>query len=441
MLTISAAPSLRSISIATACFVLLGATNCCVSEDWPQWRGPDRDGVWHETGLIDRFTTPQLPIKWRVPLGPGYCGPTVAKGRVYVMDRLTKPTDVERILCFDEHTGHLLWEHSYPCTYDRISYTAGPRASVTVAAGRAYALGSMGHLHCLDAETGQVIWHRDLDQDYAIRMPHWGIASAPLLTENLVIVHIGGREGACVVALDQLTGQERWRALDDRASYSSPILVRQGTETVVIVWNGDALAGLSAASGRVFWRIPFPPKNMPIGVPTPVLDQNRIFVSSFYDGSLMVQLGATSPVAQKLWATVGATERNTQALQCMISTPVMRDGYIYGVDSYGELRCLEAATGKRVWEDQTATPRARWSNIHMVVQRDRIWMFNERGELVIAKLSPEGFHELSRAKLIEPTTAQLRQRGGVCWSHPAFANQHVFARNDKEMVCASLAQE
>ena len=114
------------------------------------------------------------------------------------------------------------------------------------------------------------------------------------------------------------------------------------------------------------------------------------------------------------------------------------EDYIYGVDSYGELRCLKASNGDRVWEDQTATPRARWSTIHFVKNGDDIWMLNERGELIIGRLSPEGFKEIDRAKLIEPTTAQLRQRQGVCWSHPAFANRHVFARNDREMVCASL---
>ena len=155
----------------------------------------------------------------------------------------------------------------------------------------------------------------------------------------------------------------------------------------------------------------------------------------------MVRLGEKATDARTLWSAVGSSERNTKALQCMISTPIMRDGYIYGVDSYGELRCLVAATGERVWENQTATPRARWSNIHMVEQQDRVWMFNERGELIIAKLSPAGYQEISRAKLIEPTTAQLRQRNGVCWSHPAFANRHVFARNDRELVCASLAAE
>jgi hypothetical protein len=115
--------------------------------------------------------------------------------------------------------------------------------------------------------------------------------------------------------------------------------------------------------------------------------------------------------------------------------------YIYGDDSYGELRCLDAKTGDRIWEDQTATPRERWSNIHFVRNGERIWMFNERGELIVSKLSPKGFEEIDRATLISPTTEQLRRRDGVTWAHPAFANRSVFARNDKELVCASLAAE
>jgi outer membrane protein assembly factor BamB len=138
---------------------------------------------------------------------------------------------------------------------------------------------------------------------------------------------------------------------------------------------------------------------------------------------------------------MGRDEQNTLALHSIISTPVFENGYIYGCDSYGELRCLDANTGDRLWEDKTATPPARWSNLHFVKNGDKYWMFNERGELLIAKLSPQGFQEISRAKLLEPTTDQLPQRGGVCWSHPAFANKHIFARNDKEIVCASLAAE
>jgi hypothetical protein len=180
---------------------------------------------------------------------------------------------------------------------------------------------------------------------------------------------------------------------------------------------------------------------MPIGIATPIVAGNRVFVSSFYDGSLMAKLAQDRPTARKLWAARGRDEMNTEALQTIISTPVMFGGHVYGVDSYGELRCLDGKTGKRIWEDLSATPRSRWSTIHFVRQADRFWMFNERGELLIGRLSPQGFQEISRAKLLEPTREQLRMRGGVCWSHPAYANKHIFARNDKELVCASLAAQ
>ena len=180
---------------------------------------------------------------------------------------------------------------------------------------------------------------------------------------------------------------------------------------------------------------------MVINVPTPVVSGDRLFLTSFFDGALMLKLRQDEPRVEKLWRRKGTSERHTDALHAMISTPTMEGDYVYGVDSYGELRCLDARTGNRIWEDLTAVPKARWATIHMVRNGGRRWMFNERGELVIGTLSPQGFHEISRAKLIEPTTEQLGQRGGVCWSHPAYAYKHVFARNDRELVCASLAAE
>jgi outer membrane protein assembly factor BamB len=198
------------------------------------------------------------------------------------------------------------------------------------------------------------------------------------------------------------------------------------------------VVGLDPASGKVYWQHPFKQK-MVINVPTPVIQGDRLFVTAFYDGSLMLKLRQDEPRVEELWRRHGASERHTDALHAMICTPYIDGNYIYGVDSYGELRCLDAANGNRVWEDLTAVPKARWAAIHMVRNQERVWMFNERGELIIATLSPKGFHEISRAKLIEPTTEQLGQRGGVCWSHPAYAYRHVFARNDRELVCASLA--
>jgi len=427
---------LRSGAAIFAC--LAAWSSLLYADDWPQWRGPTRDGVWKETGIIQEFPGLQLALRWRAPVGNGYSGPTVADGRVYVTDRQIEPRQIERVHCFDWQTGRKLWTYSYDCSYRRVGYTAGPRASVSIDGGRAFALGTMGHLHCLDAATGNVLWKKEPDVDYQVRVPIWGIASAPLVDGDRVIVQIGAADGACIVAWDVRTGMEKWRALDDRASYSAPVIIRQAGQRVLVCWTGDHLAGLDPATGKVLWKHPFTPTRMVINVPTPVIEGDRLFVSAFYDGALMLKLHQDRLDVEEIWRRRGRSERNTDSLHAMISTPLVQGGYVYGVDSYGELRCLDARTGDRVWEDLTAVPSARWATIHMVRNGERIWMFNERGDLIIGTLSPQGFREISRAKLIEPTTVQLGQRGGVCWSHPAYAYKHVFARSDKELVCADL---
>ncbi len=418
--------------------LIVSVARCAGGDEWPQWRGPARDGVWREDGLVDHFADKQLKVRWRVPISSGYSGPTVADGRVYVTDRVVEPTQIERVHCFDWKTGEPQWTHSYDCVYDKVGYTAGPRASVTIDDGRAYSLGSMGHLFCFEAASGKVLWSKDLNDQYKIRMPIWGIAASPIVERGLLIVQVGG-EGACLVAFDKKTGEEKWHALDDNASYSSPIMIEQAGRRVMVCWTGDSVVGMNAMTGQVLWQFPFKPAKMVINIATPVLEEDRLFFTSFYDGSLMLRLAKDSLAVEQVWRRSGRDELHTDGLHSIISTPYLEGDYVYGVDSYGEFRCLDAKTGDRIWESLQPTPKSRWSTIHMVRNGDRMWMFNERGELVIARLSPEGYQEISRAKLIEPTRVQLPQRGGVCWSHPAYAGRHVFARNDEELVCASLA--
>ncbi len=431
-------PVFRLLQAVSVAVVLMPAAAAPPLSDWPQWRGPGRDGVWSQVGVVDRFAGPDLPRKWAVPIGAGYCGPTLAADRVFVMDRLTEPDQLERVHCFDRSTGKSLWTFGYRAIYGGVGYPAGPRASVTIHDGRAYSLGAVGHLHCLDAVTGAVLWAHDCNREYEIRLPIWGISAAPLIEGDLVICHIGGANGACVVAFDRKTGKERWKALADRPSYSAPVAITQGQNRVIVVWTADRVVGLNPADGAVFWEVPFPARRVVVSIASPVIEDDRLFLASFYDGAMMIRLDRTTPKAERMWFRVGQSERSTDAIQPMFSTPLMVGGYVYGVDSYGELRCLDARTGDRVWESLAAVPRARWSNIHFVRNADRIWMFNERGELIISRLSPKGFEEISRTRLLKPTLAQLNERGGVCWSHPAFAYGHVFARNDEELVCADL---
>lgn len=410
------------------------------AEDWPQWRGVNRDGVLRSTPELDsQLPFGEIPHRWSVPIGPGYSGPTIAANRVYVTDRQSDNDrdSRERVLCFDAATGKNVWTHEYEAAYT-IQYTAGPRASVTIDSGRAISVGAMGHLHCFDAASGALHWKHDLEQEYDADLPIWGIAGAPLVHDGLVIQIASGSSDACVIAFDLATGKERWHALSERAGYSAPIIIRQGDQDVVVCWTGASITGLDPKTGNVFWRVAMPSRNMPIGVPTPITDGKHLFVSSFYDGSMMIELDQTEPKATKLWHRVGIDEKNTDALHCMIGTPLFKGDHIYGVDSYGELRCLRKSNGDRVWEDQTAVPRNRWGTIHMIQHGNNEILFNDQGELIFATLSPKGYTEHSRTKLLAPTRKQLPRRGGVTWAHPAIADGYIYARSDDQLVSASL---
>jgi outer membrane protein assembly factor BamB len=411
------------------------------ADDWPQWRGPLRDGVWRETGIVEKFANAELKPVWTAAIGPGYTGPTVAGDRVYLMDRVTGAEQQERVLCFDRKTGQPLWTHAYPCVYRDVDYALGPRASVTVVDGRAFSLGTMGHARALDAVEGRVLWARDLAADFKASINVWGVTSAPLVVGDLVIFQIGGEPDACLVALDVKTGEERWRALDGKASYSAPRLVKMGGREVMLAWTAHWLASLEPATGRVRWKIPYKPKNMILNVADPVLDESgaRLFLSAFYDGSFLFGLKPDGSEPEQLWRRTGINERKTDALHSIIMTPIVRGGHAYGIDSYGEMRCINLENGDRVWEDRSLLANGRWATAHFVQQGDRTWITTEKGEIVIARLTPRGFERLSSAKFITAETKLRQREHPIAWSHPAYAHRSLFARNDSQLVCVSLA--
>jgi outer membrane protein assembly factor BamB len=422
------------------------------AEDWPQWLGPQRDGVWRETGIMERFPEGGLKLKWRTPIGSGYSGPAVAQGRVYVLDRELAPgvgnpdnpftkalvPGNERIVCLEEATGKPLWQHKYDCPYT-ISYAAGPRTTPTVWDGKVFALGAEGNLHCLDAVTGTVRWHRDFKADYGVRTPEWGFAGHPLVVGDRLICIAGGTN-TLAIALDARTGRELWRSLSAKEpGYAPPTLIDQGGRKAVLIWHPESVNALELETGKPIWSFPFPVR-FGLTIATPRLYSDRLFLTAFYDGSRLLKLGSGQP--ELLWKSTKPSEKDTTCLHSIMSTPFLEEGHIYGVCSYGQLRCLKLDTGERLWETLAATtPEAetRWGNAFLIKNQDRFFLSNERGELIIAKLSPKGYQELSRTHLIDPTNRDPGRM--VVWSHPAFANRHIFARNDRELVCASLAAE
>ncbi|MHB1426212.1 MAG: PQQ-binding-like beta-propeller repeat protein [Gemmataceae bacterium] len=440
--------------------LLLSLPTFVRADDWPQWLGPQRDAIWRESGILNKFPEGGPKVRWRTPIGSGYSGPAVAKGRVYVTDRVVaagakKPNNPfdsktpvpgkERILCLNEKTGEVLWKHEYDCTY-QLSYADGPRATPLVHEGRVYTLGAMGNLLCLDADKGTVIWAKDFVADCKAPVPLWGFAAHPLLDGDKLICLVGGKDHL-VVAFDKNTGAEKWHALslknrETQIGYCPPMIYTFGGKRQLIVWHPESVNGLDPETGELHWSQPFS-VGANLTVPTPRQAGDLLFLTSFYNGAMMLKFTNDKPTV--LWRSEVKSEmaERTDTLNSIIPTPFLRDGYIYGVCSYGELRCLRARDGKRMWMSLKATEvpdeSVRWANAFLISQGDRFFLPNEKGDLIIARLTPKGYQEIDKAHILDPTDPSPGRL--VVWSHPAFANKAMYARNDKEIVCVSLAAE
>jgi outer membrane protein assembly factor BamB len=427
------------------------ATSLTQADDWPQWLGPQRDGVWRETGIIKKFPESGLNVKWRVPVAAGYSGPAVVAGRVYLTDRQQRaksPGDPfargvipgnERVLCLDAKDGKVLWQHEYDRPYN-LSYPAGPRATPLVHEGKVYTLGAEGNLFCFNTADGKIIWSREFKKDFGIETPLWGFSAHPLIDGDKLICLVGG-SNSVAVAFNKDTGRELWRALGAKEpGYCPPMIYTVGKTRQLIIWHPESINSLDPETGKVYWSQPFPVKSG-LSIPTPRLHEDMLFITSFYNGPIMLRLDRDKPAASVVWRGTKVSERNTDGLHSIMCTPFFEGEHIYGVCSYGQLRALKAATGERLWETFAATTgnkEVRWANAFLIKNDDRFFLPNVNGDLIIARLTPAAYEEISRAKLLEPTnTAAGRD---VVWSHPAFANRCIYARNDKELVCASLAE-
>jgi outer membrane protein assembly factor BamB len=372
----------------------------------------------------------------------------VADGRVFVADRI-EDQELERVLAFDAADGAQVWKHEYKAAYGKLGYPLGPRATPTIDGDRVYALGAVGHLKCLNAHTGDVIWEKLFPDDFGTKLPVWGTAAAPLVDGDQLILLAGGADGSLVVSLDKTTGKELWRSLDDEAvGYAPPVIFEYGGKRQLIVWHPTAVSAIDPdAEGKLLWEVPFE-VGAGMTISTPRQQGDRLLVTGFYCGPLMIDLGADGVTPNVLWRTApGNNEVKNNSLHAVMCTPLFTDSHVYGVGSYGDLRCLDAKTGEIVWETREPTGDGRWWNAFIIPLGDaptaagarRVLIHNEQGELILAELSPQGYRELSRSMLIEPT--QPIQRRMTVWSHPAFANKCAYARNDKQLICVSLADD
>ncbi|MBN9117918.1 MAG: PQQ-like beta-propeller repeat protein [Planctomycetes bacterium] len=426
--------------------------------------GPNRDGVWAETGITRALPKTGPKRLWKANVSGGYSGPAVADGKVYVTDRVLakgaknpadpfdtkqKVNSTERVLCLNAADGAELWKHEYECPY-QISYPAGPRCTPTVSNGKVYTLGAMGDLYCLDAKTGKVVWSKNFPKDYAAKVPTWGFCGHPLIYKNLLVCLVGG-ENATAVAFDKDTGAEKWKALSARdTGYSPPTRVHAGGVDQVVIWHGQAINGLDPLTGKVHWTVGLEPLYA-MSIMAPRQSGDRLFAAGIGGAGAVLKLDKDKPGASVVWQE--AAEKSVDRMkECGLypvnMTPFIDGGVIYGVDQPGMLRAVELETGKKLWfthkpvigKVEPEDFKGSGSGTAFVVKNgDHYFLFAETGELVIAKLSPKGYEEVGRAKLLDPTGAVFGRK--VVWSHPAFANKCIFVRNDKEIACFSLAAE
>ena len=405
------------------------------AEDWPQWRGAGRDGTWHETGLRKTFPTDGLPVLWRAPVGYGFSSPVIASGRVYVTDALLNSPNVRgRVLCFEEATGKLLWtfsrEKNYPAWAFVPGQEPGPNATPVVHDGSVYATGPQAHnLYCLEAASGKLLWEKDLAKDYQIEETAT-ISASPLVDGNRLILQAGGKPDACIIAFDRKSGRELWRSLNEAGSHASPIIIKAGGRRQLIVWTTQSLSSLDPATGQRLWREAFP-AGASGAVATPVFSNNRLLVSG-----LMFRLDEHKPAAAVLWPESRAA---TRRILSGTSTPLLRDNYVYSLNAAANLVCLDAETGTQIWETDKVTPQKNGSSacMHMVANESSVFIYNELGELILAHLSPKGYEEISRTTLMHPTYGFGGKK--LTWAAASFANRHVYARSEKQILCASLS--
>lgn len=437
---------------------VLALTLCstAMADEWPQWLGPKRDGVWREKGIVDELPKEGPKVLWKHKVGMGYAGPAVTGGKVFLPDRFldegtTNPNNPfaktavkgkERLLCLDEKTGNELWKVEYPSEY-RISYAAGPRCTPTVDGDFVFHLGAMGDLYCLKVADGAIVWKKNYIKDYEAPLPVWGFSSHPLVDGDLLICLLGGSKG--VVAFDKKTGSEKWASLsiNGDAGYCPPVIYDINGKRQLIIWHTHAVVSLDPATGKKNWQYDWEISNA-LTAPMPrLVNKTQIFLTSFYNGSLLIDAATDTP--KVIWKSKSKGGQsavlpdNTVDLHSIMPTPIIQGDHIYGVCSYGELRCLELLTGRRVWmTHQPITGKSdRWGNAFIIPHEDKYFLFNELGELIIAKFSPEKYTEISRAKILAPTNKMALGRP-VVWTHPAFANQTMFVRNDLEIVAVSL---
>jgi outer membrane protein assembly factor BamB len=389
--------------------VALTVTFCSAwADDWPQWRGLERNSFSREI-ISTNWPATGPRVLWRADIGTGFSTVSVSQGRAYVMGN---STNQDTVWCFAADTGKVVWQHTYPAVLAPIYYEGGPGATPTVHEGKVFTISKWGDVFCFDAARGNVVWQRNLRQE-GLRTNRWGFAGSPLVYGDLVIFNAG----SAGLALNRHTGKTVWLTGTNATGYASPTLYRfQGKERVLI-FAAKHLVALDPLTGEERWRFPWE-TGYDTNITDPLMHEGQIFVSSYSRGC-------------SLWSVDGDRPEvvyDKKTLFNHLSPGILIGDYLYAFSGEAhkptDFRCLHLPTGKVKW---TRKDPAFGS---MICARGRLVILSEKGELLVADPSPEVLKVLARAQVL----------GGVCWTPPTLANGRVYAHNAAgDMVCLDVA--
>jgi outer membrane protein assembly factor BamB len=380
---------------------------------WTDFRGPKRDGEYRETPVLSDWPTAGLTPLWKQPVGGGYASFVVAGRRAFTIEQRGAQ---EVVAAYDVPTGRELWTNSWPAEFRESMGGDGPRATPTWSEGKVYALGATGELRALDDANGKVIWRTNILSDSNAPNLDWGMAAAPLVVDDTVIVLPGGPDGRSIVGYDRSTGKRAWSALGDKQAYCSPMLVTLNGRRQLLVVSATRVMGIVPGDGNVLWEYPFPTYNGINAAQPVIIGDNRVFVSASYGaGAAMIELSGNGDhfSVREVW-------RNTR-MKNRFSGSVLRDGVIYGLDE-GILAAIDAETGELKWKG------GRYGYGQVVLAGNNIIVLTEDGDLALVRTNPDRHEEITRFHVLE----------GKTWNVPAIAGGYLLVRNLAEMAAFDL---
>lgn len=384
-------------------FVAFICSGSVFGADWPNWRGLQHNGIsiekdWNPAALKDGGK-----IAWKASIGTGFTSFAVVNGMVYTMGNTN---DTDDVYCLNAKSGKEVWKKSYPSPLDDKQYEGGPNSTPTVADGKVYTISKRGMTYCFDAKSGDIIWKRQLE----VTRPRWGLAGSPLIVDDLVIYNAG----EFGVAINKANGEIVWQNGQEGAGYSTAVEFKSGDVKAVVLCSGNEVYAVEAATGKRIWGFPWK-TNYGVNAADPIISGDKVFITSGYNhGCGLIKFDGKK--VSEVWTN--------KKMRSQMSGPVLFKGFVYGINQ-NMVACLDFKTGKSMWTSKNS------GNGSVLIAGDKLIILSDKGKLIIAEASPEGYKEISSAQILK----------GKCWAPPVFSDGMIYARTAKgDMVCVDVSK-